>query len=197
MGWLPGANYRNLRNIKKFRKLGFLDIEWRAYNYDLHLAAIKITRPSITVARDILDFDDFDRVMSEAAELSKWADKVVIVPKDIRLEKYLPDIVPEDFLLGYSLPTSYGGTKINLSCFKGRKVHLLGGHPAKQRKLAEELDVFSIDCNRLTLDASFGDYFDGETFRPHPIGGYDLCIRDSISNINSLWEEYDKINIAK
>jgi len=54
------------------------------------------------------------------------------------------------------------------------------------------MDVFSFDCNRFTLDAQFGDYFDGETFRPHPIGGYDRCIVDSVKNINRMWNSYKK-----
>ena len=53
------------------------------------------------------------------------------------------------------------------------------------------MPVFSFDCNRFTLDASFGDYFDGEIFRPHPTGGYERCIEESIININALWDDYD------
>jgi catechol 2,3-dioxygenase-like lactoylglutathione lyase family enzyme len=71
-----------------------------------------------------------------------------------------------------------------------RPVHLLGGRPDVQRRLAELMPVVSMDCNRFTLDAAYGDYFDGETFRPHPVGGYDRCLRDSIKNINKLWRGY-------
>jgi hypothetical protein len=52
------------------------------------------------------------------------------------------------------------------------------------------MPVVSFDCNRFTLDAVFGDYFDGERFRPHPVGGYKQCLRDSIQNIELLWEGY-------
>jgi hypothetical protein len=52
------------------------------------------------------------------------------------------------------------------------------------------MDVVSFDCNRFTLDAQFGDYFDGRAFRPHPRGGYEACIRASIRNINKLWRSY-------
>ena len=53
------------------------------------------------------------------------------------------------------------------------------------------MPVVSFDCNRFTLDAAFGDYFDGETFRPHPVGGYDRCIIDSVKSINKLWASYE------
>jgi len=60
-----------------------------------------------------------------------------------------------------------------------------------QTFLASEMPVQSFDTNRFTLDAAFGDYFDGERFRPHPIGGYHRCLDDSIKNINRLWESYN------
>jgi hypothetical protein len=46
-----------------------------------------------------------------------------------------------------------------------------------QRKLGDAMPVFSIDANRFTLDAAFGDYFDGEIFRRHPVGGFKLVSR--------------------
>jgi len=189
-GWLPGARYTNLRDVRKFERLYFLDIDWKNYDYLKHLQVAKDTRPMITVARDIVNLDDLDRVLDEALELSNWADRVIVVPKDVRLMPMLPDAIPDTFVLGYSVPTRYGDTELDPAFFAGRDVHLLGGHPAKQRALANQLRVISIDCNRFTLDATFGDFFDGETFRPHPLGGYELCIRESLFNINRLWEGY-------
>lgn len=52
-GWLPGARYTNLRDVRSFDRLGFLDIEWMGYDFRRHLASAKRTRPLITVARDI------------------------------------------------------------------------------------------------------------------------------------------------
>jgi ribosomal protein S18 acetylase RimI-like enzyme len=50
------------------------------------------------------------------------------------------------------------------------------------------MNVYSLDTNRITLDASFGDYFVGESFKPHPVGGYYQCIRASFQSIQALWE---------
>jgi len=189
-GWLPGARYTNLRDVKKFDRLGFLDIDWKCYDFNKHLKATKDIKPVLTVARDIISVNELDRIIDEANELSLWAEKVIVVPKDLLIEPMLPDAIPKNFILGYSVPTSYGGTKLPVDCFR-REVHLLGGHPAVQRALGNCLQVVSFDCNRFTLDASFGDFFDGETFRPHHVGGYTQCIRDSIVNINRLWENYN------
>lgn len=188
-GWLPGARYTNLRDVRKFDRLGFLDINWKNYKFIKHLHAAKATRPLLTVARDIENIDQLGQILDEAYELLEHADKVVIVPKDPRLQDCMDDLIPPEFILGFSVPTRYGGTTISTSAFR-RPVHLLGGRPDVQRRLAREMPVTSWDCNRFTLDAGFGDYFDGERFRPHPLGGYERCLEESIVNINGIWTDY-------
>ena len=37
----------------------------------------------------------------------------------------------------------------------------------------------------------FGDYFDGQKFKPHPTGGYATCLDESLKHIARLWEDYD------
>ncbi|HMF24552.1 MAG TPA: DUF6610 family protein, partial [Pseudolabrys sp.] len=170
-GWLPGARYTNLRDIRRFERLGFLDIDWKNYSFKRHLSAARSTNPMLTVARDIENIDDLWQTLDEAHELRRYANDVIIVPKDPRLGDRLDEAIPPEFLLGFNVPTRYGGTLIPTAAFR-RPVHLLGGRPDVQRRLASVLPVVSIDCNRFTLDASFGDYFDGGCFRPHPQGGY-------------------------
>jgi hypothetical protein len=189
-GWLPGARYTNLRDVRRVDRVGFLDIEWRNYCFKKHLAAVKATRPILTVALDISDPRNLCRILDQAHELSLYSDKVVVVPKHRSLEANLERLIPAKFILGYSVPTRYGGTILSPTAFK-RPVHLLGGRPDVQRALANIMPVISMDCNRFTLDATFGDYFDGEIFRPHPVGGYELCIRDSIRKINEIWKTYN------
>lgn len=187
-GWLPGAKYSNLRDVKSFRKVGFIDIDWKHYDFEKHLEAVIKTKPLFTVAKDIEHIDEIDEILRQAKYLSKYAKQVIIVPKCLKL-KYELDDLPGKFLLGYSVPTQYGGTKIPIKYFR-KPVHLLGGRPDIQRKLAKKMHVVSIDCNRFTLDAKFGDYFDGQKFTQHPKGGYVNCLSDSIMNINKLWDDY-------
>lgn len=185
-GWLPGARYTNLRDARRFDRLGFLDIDWKNYNFKKHLAAARVTRPLLTVARDVEDIECLDRILDQARELSLLCARVIVVPKDHKFANRLNELIPPEFILGFSVPTKYGGTTLDLKMFD-RPVHLLGGRPDVQRRLANQLNVVSLDCNRFTLDAAFGDYFDGETFRPHPVGGYDICLEESVLNINRLW----------
>lgn len=185
-GWLPGARYTNLRDIRHFDEIGFIDIDWKHYSFKSHIEAVRATKPLMTVARDITRARDLTRTLDEAAELSCHANHVIVVPKDPALTDMLSTIA-RHFVLGYSVPSRYGGTQIAPSAFRG-KVHLLGGRPDKQRRLANEMEVVSVDCNRFTFDAMYGDYFDGTGFRPHPTGGYVNCLRDSIRNITRLWQ---------
>lgn len=190
-GWFPGARYTNLRDIKSvtFKEVGFLDIDWKNYDFKKHIEIAAATYPRMTIARDVESIIDLDRILIEAEQLKRYSKFVAIVPKDVRLTDRLEELIPNDFILGYSVPTKYGGTCIPTRCFV-RPVHLLGGRPDYQRNLANELNVISFDCNRFTLDACYGDYFDGEIFRPHPQGGYERCLEDSIKNINALWDDY-------
>lgn len=188
-GWLPSARYTNLRDVKSFEKIHFIDIDFKNYSFTKHLEAVKTCSPHLTVARDIFDLDDLDIILKEAEVLNKYADKVIIVPKDVKFRGIIDTLIPKQYLLGYSVPTKYGGTELEPEEFK-RPTHLLGGRPDTQRKLASKINTYSFDCNRFTLDASFGDYFVGDRFKPHPEGGYDNCIRDSIKKINEIWDNY-------
>jgi hypothetical protein len=65
-GWLPGARYSNLRDAKRFERLGFLDISWKDYNFVRHIQAAKATRPIMTVARDVDEIGQLGRTLDEA-----------------------------------------------------------------------------------------------------------------------------------
>ncbi|WP_376987153.1 DUF6610 family protein [Bosea sp. R86505] len=153
-GWRPGARYTNLRDVRRvdFAVLGFLDIDWKNYCFDAHLRAAIHVRPFLTVARDIECISQVDQVLREAVHLQRFSTRVIVVPKDVRLEEKLHRAIPDDFILGYSVPTRYGGTCISSEAFQ-RPVHLLGGRPDIQRVLANRMPVFSIYCNRFTFDA--------------------------------------------
>lgn len=190
-GWLPGAKYTNLRNIRgiDFENFGFIDIDWKNYNFEKHLTAVKEKKPFLTIARDVEDISELNIILKQAEILKRYSLHVAIVPKDVRMNKKLGQLIPKEFILGYSVPTKYGGTKVSIDSFD-RKVHLLGGRPDTQRQLANNMDVFSLDCNRFTLDASFGYYFNGDKFIKSNEYGYDHCLEMSIKNISSLWIDY-------
>ena len=125
-GWLPGARYTNLRDIRNFDTIGLLDIDWRNYSFERHLSAARSVKPIITVARDVLVAAELDAVIDEAIALGEHARQVIVVPKapDLTIEDLRR--VPEYFPFGYSVPSRYGETVVPLNWFE-RPVHLLGG----------------------------------------------------------------------
>src|SRR5690242_20138839 len=161
-GWLPAARYTNLRDVRHCDRLGFLDIDWKNYKFTSHLIAVRSMRPFMTVARDIERPDQLKSVLEQAEELAQYADHVVVAPKDPSLADCLSEVIPGRYVIGYSVPSRYGTTSLPVETFAGRSIHLLGGRPDTQRRLAECLKVVSMDCNRFTLDARYGDFFDGE-----------------------------------
>lgn len=189
-GWHVGARYTNHRDIKTINKVALIDINWKKYNLKKHLSMVKKVRPFYTVAKDITSLEELPKVIRQARLLSKYVEYIIFVPKINGAINIISNKYEGRYILGYSVPSKYGKTEVNIREFNGHPVHLLGGRPDTQRQLANQLNVVSIDGNRLTLDAGFGDYFDLETFRPHPNGGYTNCIKDSIKNINFIWSDY-------
>lgn len=196
-GWRPGARYTNTRDVRhtSFTGIGFLDIHWKRYDLSRHLAAAERLRPFMTVARDIESISQLDDILREAEALRKFATHVVLVPKDPNLHGRFDELLPRHFVLGFSVPTRYGATPLAPENFN-RPVHLLGGRPDTQIQHARRMPVASVDCNRFTLDAAFGDYFDGEIFRPHPDGGYERCLSESIRNITKGWIGYEAADLS-
>lgn len=186
-GWLPAARYTNLRDVRSYARLGFLDIDWKDYNFETHIRAAEKTRPHITIARDVVNVTDLPAVIEEADRLLEFSERVAIVPKDEQFnQSRLADLIPSRFMLAYSVPSRYGGTSVRPELFD-RDTHLLGGAPARQLELANKLQVYSLDCNRFTIDAKFGDRFDGTRFVNARHLGYRECLRQSVVAINDAW----------
>src|SRR5262245_35032886 len=81
LGWLPGARYTNLRDVRTCKAIGFLDIDWRDYDFERHLAAAEEWKPLLTVARDVEQIGKLDEILRQADKLAEHAKYVIVVPK--------------------------------------------------------------------------------------------------------------------
>jgi uncharacterized protein DUF6610/ParB-like nuclease family protein len=154
------------------KRVGFIDNEFKHYDHAVHLASVKAFRPKYATVRDLMTKDqcraagityyDFDTVLGWANEFQEFADNVIVIPKYDCIDR-----IPDDFVLGYSVLSSYGGTEVAVERFKGRRVHLLGGSWPNQLGLLDLLgdDVVSLDNNMIQKFAVFGQYLypDGTT----------------------------------
>lgn len=139
----------------------FIDNDYLEYDHAKHLETVKRFQPKYCTVRDVMTRDQcreagiewfgLEQVLDWAEELSEWAENVIVIPKYDCLDK-----IPEKFMLGYSIPSSHGGTPLPVKMFKGRRIHLLGGSwKAQLAHLAElEESVVSLDNNQIALIAS-------------------------------------------
>ena len=113
-------------------KLCFLDNQYFTYDHATHVMYAQKYHPKYVTTRDILGkqqctemgitYYSFQQILSWAEEFEQHVENVIVIPKYDCLDK-----IPEKYILGYSIPTSHGGTPLPIEAFKGRRVHLLGG----------------------------------------------------------------------
>lgn len=153
-------------------RLDFIDNDYLNYRHDEHLAMVQKWRPKYCTVRDIMTEDQCERlgtpyypleqILEWAAQLNAYAEHVIVIPKFDCLRQ-----IPEQYVLGYSVPTSHGATPLQAAMFKGRRVHLLGGSWKRQLSYLALLgdDVVSLDNNHLAKVAMYGTFMhaDGAT----------------------------------
>ena len=171
LGWLYGVQSDGAGGVcgtavfNPEHRPQFMDTNYKQYNHELHLASVAKWNPKYATVRDIMtkeqcdavgaEYYPFEQIMEWAEELSEHTDNVIVIPKYDCIDR-----IPEKFMLGFSVPTSHGGTPLPTEMFKGWRVHLLGGSWKNQLKYIEALtdEVVSIDNNHILRIARHGRY---------------------------------------
>jgi len=126
----------------------FVDQDWKKPNRAAYVAAVKEHRPHITTVLDWERDEQLPEVLSWAEDVAPFVEQIVIIPKVMGGIPRLPRrIAGREVVLGYSVPTKYGGTPLPIWQFAGWPVHLLGGSPHRQLHLAHYCRVNSADGN--------------------------------------------------
>ena len=164
----------------------FLDNEFTDYNHEKHVEAVKLFTPQYATVRDLMtkkqckeagnEYYSFEQIMEWAEEVDEHAENVIVIPKYDCIED-----IPEKFMLGYSIPSSYGGTPLPLEAFKGRRVHLLGGNWKRQLGALGVLeeDVVSLDNNHMAKIAAFGTFYG--------LGGKELNAKEELAQYGGYY----------
>jgi hypothetical protein len=166
-------------HVHKRHTLTFLDNDWHDYRHDKHVAEAALYRPKYVTTRDLVtkeqakrfgvEYQSIEQTIEQADELGEHAENVILIPKYDCIDQ-----LPDRFMLGYSIPTSHGGTPLPIERFAGRRVHLLGGSWKKQMAYLSAMkdDVVSIDNNYLSSEARWGafTYPDGRTATVRDLG---------------------------
>jgi hypothetical protein len=133
--------------------LYFADQDWKKPYKQAYMMALQRHRPEMAT---VLDLEEglFRATMDWAEEAAQWCRSVVIIPKVPGVIDDIPVTIGDaSVILGYSVPTKYGGTCVPVWEFGRRPVHLLGGSPQKQLDLCRYLNVVSLDGNMAHLQA--------------------------------------------
>lgn len=126
----------------------FCDQDWKKPNRDRYMVALAKHKPRMASVLDLEHLAQMDEVIGWAEEAAQWVDVIMIIPKFFGAIKLLPSVIAgKTVRLGYSVPTSHGGTEVPVWEFGGWPVHLLGGSPQKQMELTHYLNVVSADGN--------------------------------------------------
>lgn len=144
----------------------FIDCDYFNYKHDVHLAVVQRFRPKYATVKDVMtmaqcqesnmDYTPLEQILDWAHELAEHAQNVILIPKYDCIDK-----LPEQFMLGYSVPSSHGATPLPIEAFRGRRVHLLGGSWASQLSYMAALgdDIVSADNNHVAYIAgAFGQF---------------------------------------
>lgn len=131
-----------------YQPVYFADQDWKRPDRGAYMRALALHRPEVATVLDLERTDQLGEVLSWAEEAAQYVRRVVVIPKEPGVIEALPRRVGgAEVVLGYSVPTRYGGTAVPVWEFCGWPVHLLGGSPHRQMGLAGYLGVVSADGN--------------------------------------------------
>lgn len=139
---LPGTIYPDVA------PLHFADQDWKRPDRARYVAAIAQHRPRIATVLDWEREEQLSEVLDWSEEVAPYVEQIVIIPKVTGgIDRIPTQIGGREIVLGYSVPTKFGGTDVPLWEFSGWPVHLLGGSPQRQMHVAHYCRVNSADGN--------------------------------------------------
>jgi hypothetical protein len=157
-GFLYGAQVPNTVYFPPY----FVDNDFKRPDLERYAEAVKEHRPIIASAVDWMQYKQLPEVLSWAETIAPFVEIIMIIPKVIGRIDEIPRVIGgKPVRLGYSVPTSYGGTLCGYNEFAGWPVHILGGSPQKAKRLTRFLNVVSIDGNmHLKMATQKNAFFD-------------------------------------
>lgn len=196
LGWKYGARLPST----VYQPVWFADQDWKRPDLAKYAAAVAEHKPEVATVLDWEREEQLPDVLRWAEAIAPHVARLVVIPKVPGRVAEVPDAVGgKPVVLGYSVPTSYGGTTCGVWEFADRPVHLLGGSPQAQRRLARYFRVVSADGNMAAQQARRGRFW---SRKPGPKGHWTQlsesgdcrtngvpaeCFRRSLEAIAECW----------
>lgn len=138
-----------------YHDLYFADQDWKRPDRAAYMRALAEHRPAMATVLDLERPTQRNEVLDWAEEAAQYTQYVLIIPKYSGAIDGLPRrIGGADVVLAYSVPTRYAGTPVPVWEFAGWPVHLLGGSPHTQMRVARYMEVVSVDGNMINRMAT-------------------------------------------
>lgn len=193
-GYRYGAQ---LPHTSVYHPLWFADQNWKQPKRQAYMAALEKYRPYLATVLDLERPEQLEEVLGWISEAAPYVEEIMVIPKYIGAIDALPrSVATKPIRLGYSVASLYGSTPVPTAEFGAWPVHLLGGNPKQQLRLAAAMNVISADGNSMQRAAMFGTVWaDGRWLRAYRyFGRYatepDLMYRafeHSCINVMAAW----------
>jgi hypothetical protein len=190
-----------------YHPIYFADQDWKAPDRQRYMTALAQHRPTMATVLDWERDEQLADVLDWAEEAAQYVERVLIVPKvQGGIDRLPRRIGSKKVVLAYSVPTRFGGTQVPSWEFAQWPIHLLGGSPQAQMRIAGHLnaiaEVVSADGNMSNKMAHYCRFWSP---RPGPKGhwvqlaevgdgdwGVDAnaeAFRRSCANIMAAWSK--------
>lgn len=182
VGWFLG--YRT--QAESFNNhVAMLDNQFDDYNHQIHFRETMRHKPLLATALDITSPEQLPEIIRQAKAIASYCGRVVLIPKcKVNLPKDFP------YWLGFSVPTSHGGTSLFPDFFKDKPVHLLGGTPNQQVFYSKLLNVVSLDSNSaMKIAIRFGKTIYPGTSGKRIVSGVYPIFRLSLKYQKEYWHK--------
>lgn len=155
-----GMAYGVRHDYKPYGDVFMLDIKWKNYDWAQYMEKVKQHKPQLAMVADYEHPNQKALMVSQINDLRRLeVPHIMVCPK---FNGAVVDI-PRDVILAVSVPTDYAGHLPAAEEVKGRRLHLLGGHPDQQNYLIwhryRGVEVFSVDGNVLGYKAGMGQFW--------------------------------------
>jgi len=198
-GWRYGARLP----ATVYQPVWFADQDWRRPDLTAYARAVETHKPEVATVLDWEQEAQWPDVANWAETIAPHVKRIVVIPKvPGRVADVPVEIGGRPVVLGYSVPTSYGGTTCALWEFARRPVHLLGGSPHAQLELSRYLNVASADGNMTAQQARQGRFWSraktpkGHWVQLQEVGDHRQtgvpaeCFRRTLANVQAAWTSY-------
>lgn len=185
-GYWPGTQYPK----KVYVAPHFMDQDWKCPDRQRYMAGLAQYRPTMATVLDWERHDQLPEVLDWAAEAAQYVQQVVIIPKVHGGIDRLPRAIgTAEIVLGYSVPTKFGGTDTQIAEFQEWPVHLLGGSPHRQMQIAHYVTAISADGSMPSTMACRAKYWDSGRWVPieHGSDAPYRAFAQSCRNIMAAW----------